>query len=323
MKSPYAPLPVRRVRARVAPGHHRRRGAAGQDLPCRAAVGLGRVVFQHLSMARVAEGLAVSWNTANDAVLAEGQRLLIADPARLGGVKVVGVMSTPGGTPGAVTSTPTVIIDLAPVRDGTGPSRLRDMVEGRSKKAFKDWLADRGQSWRDGIEVVAMDGFSGFKTATTEELADAVTVIDPFHVIRLAGLEAGEPVHRDHLDALAPRLGALREPGLERLLGAALNHVQQPGGAGAVTDAGQVDDHGDVLVAAAGVSPVGSARGAVLGLLRVRFPGPPAEPGVRFSPHRALHVRLLFRRRCLSVSTGSGSGSRGSGTGQQGRWPRP
>lgn len=27
-----------------------------------------------LSMARVAEGLAVSWNTANDAVLAEGQR---------------------------------------------------------------------------------------------------------------------------------------------------------------------------------------------------------------------------------------------------------
>ena len=42
-------------------------------------------------MARVAEGLGVSWNTANVAVLAEGQRLLIADPARLDGVKVVGV----------------------------------------------------------------------------------------------------------------------------------------------------------------------------------------------------------------------------------------
>ena len=61
------------------------------------------------------------------------------------------------------------------------------MVEGRSKKAFKDWLADRDQAWRDGIEVVAMDGFTGFKTATTEELPDAVTVMDPFHVVRLAG----------------------------------------------------------------------------------------------------------------------------------------
>src|SRR4051812_390480 len=38
-----------------------------------------------------------------------------------------------------------------------------------------------------GVEVVAMDGFTGFKTATTEELPDAVTVMDPFHVVRLAG----------------------------------------------------------------------------------------------------------------------------------------
>jgi hypothetical protein len=44
-------------------------------------------------------------------------------------------------------------------------------------------------------------------------------------------------------------------PGLERLLGAALDHVQQPGWAGAVTGAGEVDDHGDVLVAPAGVAP--------------------------------------------------------------------
>ncbi len=32
-----------------------------------------------------------------------------------------------------------------------------------------------------------MDGFTGFKTATAEELPDAVTVMDPFHVVRLAG----------------------------------------------------------------------------------------------------------------------------------------
>ena len=81
----------------------------------------------------------------------------------------------------------TVIIDLTPVRDHTGPARLLDMVEGRSKQAFKRWLAERPPAWRDQIEVVAMDGFTGFKTATTEELPDAVAVMDPFHVVRLAG----------------------------------------------------------------------------------------------------------------------------------------
>ena len=32
-----------------------------------------------------------------------------------------------------------------------------------------------------------MDGFTGFKTATAEELPDASPVMDPFHVVRLAG----------------------------------------------------------------------------------------------------------------------------------------
>lgn len=49
------------------------------------------IVCQHLTVARVAEGLGVAWNTANDAVLAEGQRVLIADPDRFDGVKVLGV----------------------------------------------------------------------------------------------------------------------------------------------------------------------------------------------------------------------------------------
>ena len=59
------------------------------------------------------------------------------------------------------------------------------MVEGRSKQAFKTWLADRDQAWRDAVEVVAMDGFTGFKTATTEELPEATAVMDPFHVVHV------------------------------------------------------------------------------------------------------------------------------------------
>ena len=81
----------------------------------------------------------------------------------------------------------TVIIDLTGIRDGTGPSRLLGMVEGRAKQAFTIWLADRPKAWRDAVEVVAMDGFTGFKTATSEEQPEAVAVTDPFHVVRLAG----------------------------------------------------------------------------------------------------------------------------------------
>jgi transposase len=60
-------------------------------------------------------------------------------------------------------------------------------VEGRSQQALRQWFAAREQAWRDQVEVVAMDGFTGFKTAATAELPDAVAVMDPFHVMRLAG----------------------------------------------------------------------------------------------------------------------------------------
>jgi transposase len=145
------------------------------------------IVVQHLTVARVAEGLGVSWNTANDAVLAEGKRVLIEDPGRFEGVRVIGVDEHAWRHTRRGDKYVTVIIDLTAVRDGAGPARLLDMVEGRSKHAFKQWLAECPSSWREGVEVVAMDGFTGFKTATVEELPDAVTVMDPFHVVRLAG----------------------------------------------------------------------------------------------------------------------------------------
>jgi transposase len=145
------------------------------------------LVVQHLTIARVAEALAVSWNTANHAVLAEGRRVLIADPHRFDGVSVIGVDEHVWRHTRRGDKYVTVIIDLTPVRDRAGPARLLDMVEGRSKQAFQQWLSQQAQAWREGVEVVAMDGFTGFKTATSEELPDATAVMDPFHVVRLAG----------------------------------------------------------------------------------------------------------------------------------------
>jgi len=148
---------------------------------------LTALVVQHLTVARVAEDLGVAWNTANDAVLAEGKRVLIDDETRFDGVAVVGVDEHVWRHTRRGDKYVTVIIDLTGIRDGTGPARLLDMVEGRSKKAFKQWLAERPQAWRDSVDVVAMDGFTGFKTATSEELPAAVAVMDPFHVVRLGG----------------------------------------------------------------------------------------------------------------------------------------
>jgi transposase len=145
------------------------------------------VVVQHLSVARVAEGLEVAWNTANDAVLAEGKRVLIDDETRFDGVTAIGVDEHVWRHTRRGDKYVTVIIDLTGIREGTGPARLLDMVEGRSEQAFKQWLSEREKPWRDGVEVVAMDGFTGFKTAAAEELPDAVAVMDPLHVVRLAG----------------------------------------------------------------------------------------------------------------------------------------
>ena len=99
----------------------------------------------------------------------------------------------------------TVIIDLTPIRDDTGCSRLLDMIPGRSKHAFKTWLAQRDQDWREEIEVVAMDGFTGFKTAAAEELPDATPVLDPFHVVRLAGEALDKCRRRIQQDTLGRR----------------------------------------------------------------------------------------------------------------------
>jgi transposase len=145
------------------------------------------IVCQHLTVARVAEGLGVSWNTANAAVLDEGKRILIDDEQRFDGVAVIGVDEHVWRHTRRGDKYVTVIIDLTAVRDRTGPARLLDMVEGRSKQAFKTWLAARPLAWRQHLEVVAMDGFTGFKTATAEELPEATVVMDPFHVVRLAG----------------------------------------------------------------------------------------------------------------------------------------
>ena len=80
----------------------------------------------------------------------------------------------------------TVILDLTPIQERRGPYQLLDTVSGRSKQIFKTWLASQPDTWRSRIEIVGMDGFTGSKRATAEELPDVRAVMDSFHVVHLA-----------------------------------------------------------------------------------------------------------------------------------------
>lgn len=137
--------------------------------------------------------------------------MLIDGPDQFGGVQVIGVDKHVWRHTRRGDKYVTVTIDLTPVRGGTGPARLLDMVQGRSKSVFAGWLAARDQAWRKGVQVVAMDGFTGFTTAAAEQLPDAVAVMDPFHVVRLAGDALDECRRRVQQNSRGHR-GRAREP---------------------------------------------------------------------------------------------------------------
>ena len=163
------------------------------------------IVIDRLSIAKIAGILGVAWNTCSDAILASAQELLFDDPTRLDKVTTIGVDEHVWRHGRFGDKYVTVIIDLTPTRTNTGPSRLLAMVEGRSKQALKTWLQQQSESFRDGVEVVAMDGFTGYKSATVETIDDVVTVMDPFHVVALAGEKLDRCRQRVQQDTLGHR----------------------------------------------------------------------------------------------------------------------
>jgi transposase len=198
---------------------------------------LRRLMLDKATVAAVARELGRSWDTVNNiAVAATTALLLSAGPARLEGVTVIGVDEHKWAhVRGAeADGFVTVITDLTAVVAGQGTARLLDLVPGRSAAAMAGWLTARDQSFRDRVQIVAMDGFGGYKNAATEALPDAVTVMDPFHVVALAGAKldlcrqrvqqdttghrgrSGDPLYRVRR-ALRTRLGLLTDRQRSRL----------------------------------------------------------------------------------------------------------
>ena len=150
---------------------------------------LRRLMIDRMRVAAVARELGLSWDTVNTIAMDATQTIVAADTTRLDGVRVIGVdehrwsHTRRHGEDGFVT----VIIDLTPVLEGTGRARLLDLVPGRSAAALRTWLATQSSTFRDQVQVVAMDGFGGYKTAASDQLPEATAVMDPFHVVALAG----------------------------------------------------------------------------------------------------------------------------------------
>ena len=70
---------------------------------------------------------------------------------------------------------------------------------------YKNWLAERGEQFRSGIQIATLDPFQGYKNAIDDQLQDATSVLDAFHIVKLAGDALDEVRRRVQQDTLGHR----------------------------------------------------------------------------------------------------------------------
>jgi hypothetical protein len=116
---------------------------------------LQRLAVDRMSVSPTAKALGVGWQLVNNVAVTAARNLVYGD--HLAGVRILGVdehvwkhtrrLDEPS-------SMVTVLVDLTPLIDGTGPARLIDIQPGRSADVLKGWLNDREHVFRDTVEVV-------------------------------------------------------------------------------------------------------------------------------------------------------------------------
>ena len=80
-----------------------------------------------------------------------------------------------------------------------------DLVPGRSGTAHENWLEERGEEFRSGIQIATLDPFQGYKNAIDDQLQDATSVLDAFHIVKLAGDALDEVRRRVQQDTTGHR----------------------------------------------------------------------------------------------------------------------
>jgi len=166
------------------------------------------------SVAEVADSHGVSWPTAHRAFVAHAESLLVEpQPAA-----VLGIDETRRGKPRwercaatqrwtRVDPWDTGFVDLA------GDQGLLGQREGRSSATVIDWLRERSEEFRAGVQFVAIDPAAVYATAirTPDLLPNATIVVDHFHLVKL-GNDAVTKVRRRVTWDLRDRRGRKLDP---------------------------------------------------------------------------------------------------------------
>lgn len=189
---------------------------------------VGQLRREHATVQGLARQLGVDWKTLWRSIkprLVE----LAADESRFAGVVSLGVdehlwhhVDPRRRGPKELTG----MVDLTRDAQGKVRARLLDLVPGRSKKAYANWLTDRSAEFRAGVQVAALDPFAGYKTAIADELADATAVLDAFHVVKL-GTQAVDEVRRRVQQETLGHRGRKGDPlyGIQKILRAGAENL--------------------------------------------------------------------------------------------------
>ena len=183
---------------------------------------------EHATVSGLARQIGVGWWTLWRAIKPELERLA-ADETRFAGVTSLGVdehIWHHGDPRRKGPKELTGMVDLTRDEDGRVHARLLDLVPGRSKKAYADWLTQRAEAFRAGIQIAALDPFRGYKSAIDDELAEATAVLDAFHVVKL-GTQAMDEVRRRVQQDTTGHRGRNGDPlyGIQRLLRAGAENL--------------------------------------------------------------------------------------------------
>ncbi len=92
-----------------------------------------------------------------------------------------------------------------------GPQGLLGQASGRRRDNVIGWLDERGQDWKDQVQIVAMDPCATYRAAIRQALPNALIVADHFHLVSLANKAVTEVRRRVTVDTTGHR-GTAKDP---------------------------------------------------------------------------------------------------------------
>ena len=172
---------------------------------------IGQLRREGATIQGLARQLGTTWNT----LWSQVQPVLTMaanDPVRFENVQVLGVDEHIWHHRDPRRRGPKELTGMVDLTRGPHPTaRLLDLVPGRSGKAYRDWLNERGETFREGIQIATLDPFQGYKNAIDDQLEDATCVLDAFHIVKLAGAAVDDVRRRVQQETLGHR-GRKGEP---------------------------------------------------------------------------------------------------------------